>query len=41
MAEAHGFQILNFEASTATEPKRLAAELERLRNKSFKELSEN
>ena len=40
-AEAHGFQILNFDVSTVTAPKRLAAELERVRNESLKGLSEN
>ena len=40
-AEDHGFQILNFNVSTVTEPKRLAAELERVRNESLKRLSKN
>ena len=40
-AEAHGFQILNFDVSTVTDLKRLAAELERVRNESLKRLSKN
>ena len=40
-AEAQGFQVLDFDASTATEPQRLAAELERVRNESLRRLSEN
>ena len=41
MAEAKGFQIIDFDASTATEPQCLVAELERVRNESFRRLSEN
>ena len=40
-AEAHGFQILNFDVSKVTEPKSLAAELDRVRNESLKMLSKN
>ena len=40
-AEAHGFQIINFDVSTVTQPKRFAAELERVRNESLIKLSKN